>query len=68
MWVLGRLAGAVDRVNRHWEGREVHLVTRELRAFVYTDLCDLCDTYVEFIKPSLADPVVLVQTTKLVTK
>ena len=53
MWVLGRLAAAVDRVNRHWEARELHLVTRELRAFVYTDLCD---TYVEYIKPSLADP------------
>ena len=29
------------------------MVTRELRRFIYTDLCD---TYVEFVKPNLADP------------
>ena len=53
MWVLNQLATAVDSVNKHWEARELHLVTKELRKFIYTDLCD---TYVEFVKPSLADP------------
>ena len=53
MWVLNQLATAVDSVNKHWEARELHLVTKKLRKFIYTDLCD---TYVEFVKPSLADP------------
>jgi valyl-tRNA synthetase len=53
MWILSQLAVTVDRVNKHFEARDLHLVTRELRSFVYTDLCD---TYVEYVKPRLADP------------
>ena len=53
MWVLNQLAATVDSVNKHWEERELYFVTRDLRKFIYTDLCD---TYVEFVKPSLADP------------
>ena len=53
MWVLSQLAGCVDSVNRHLEARDLHLATRELRAFIYTDLCD---TYVEYVKAVLREP------------
>jgi len=53
MWILGQLAGTVKQVNASLEERELHVATKELRKFIYTDLCD---TYVEFIKPSLSDP------------
>lgn len=43
----------MSRVAEHWENRDVHLVTRELRAFLYTNLCD---TYVEYVKQDLQDP------------
>lgn len=53
MWILGQLATTVQLVNTNLEQRELHLATRDLRKFIYSDLCD---TYVEFIKSSLSDP------------
>jgi len=52
MWILGQLATTVQMVNAEMEQREFHMVTKVLRKFIYTDLCD---TYVEYIKPSLSD-------------
>jgi len=53
MWILGQLATTVQLVNAEMEQRELHMVTKVLRKFIYNDLCD---TYVEYIKPSLSDP------------
>ena len=53
MWILSQLAQTVRSVNESFEKRELNLVTRDLRKFIYTDLCD---TYVEYIKPNLSDP------------
>ena len=52
MWVLSQLAQAVRNINEGFEQREVNVVTRELRKFIYTDVCD---TYIEYIKPNLSD-------------
>jgi valyl-tRNA synthetase len=43
----------VDNVNRHLATREFHLLTRELRHFLYSCLCDV---YMEAVKDVLNDP------------
>ena len=53
MWILSQLASAVRNVNEAFEQKELNVVVRELRKFIYTDLCD---NYVEYIKGSLKDP------------
>ena len=53
MWILSQMSTAVRNVNEGFEKRELSVVTRELRRFIYTDLCD---TYVEYVKPNLSDP------------
>lgn len=53
MWILSQLAITVRNVNEAFEKRDLALVTRELRRFIYTNVCD---TYVEFIKTNLSDP------------
>ena len=53
MWILSQLATAVRNVNEAFEQKELNVVTRELRRFIYTDLCD---NYVEYIKTSFKDP------------
>ena len=40
-------------VNEHFENRDLHLVTRALRSFIYEDICDV---YVEYVKESLHSP------------
>merc|ERR1712131_176520 len=52
MWILSRLAVTVQQVNKSMENKELHFATRDLRKFIYNDLCD---TYVEFVKPSLSN-------------
>merc|ERR1719150_2472244 len=53
MWILSQLATAVRSVNEGFQQKELNVVTRELRRFIYTDLCD---NYVEYIKNSFKDP------------
>ena len=53
MWILSQLATAVRNVNEAFDRAELNVVVRELRKFIYTDLCD---NYVEYIKTSLKDP------------
>ena len=52
MWVLHQLAATVQQVNTAMERRDLQAATKQLRRFVYSDLCD---TYVEFVKPGLAE-------------
>lgn len=52
MWILGQLAQAVQSVNSGMEKRQFHMAIKDLRKFIYTDLCD---TYIEYIKPDLSD-------------
>jgi len=52
MWILSQLADCVRKVNDGFERRELKNVTMDLRKFIYNDVCD---TYVEFIKPNLSD-------------
>ena len=53
MWILSQLATVVRNVNEAFEQKQLNVVTRELRRFIYTDLCD---NYVEYIKSNLKDP------------
>ena len=53
MWILSQLALTVRNVNEAFDKRDLAMVTRELRSFIYTNVCD---TYVEFVKTNLSDP------------
>ena len=47
-----QVAKAVRNINEAFDQRELNSVTKELRGFIYHDLCD---HYVEYVKPSLSD-------------
>lgn len=52
LWILNQLADTVTSVNKHMEDHNLHLVTRDIRAFLYHDVCDV---YVEYVKQFLFD-------------
>jgi len=53
MWILNQLAHTVGSVNEHFQERDLHNVLKDLRSFLYGDVCDV---YVEYIKPHLQNP------------
>ncbi len=53
VWILSQCAATVDSVNQHLENKDFHHLTRTLRHFLYT--C-LCDNYLEMVKTELSDP------------
>ena len=52
-WILSQCASAVANANAHYMNRDYHLLTRGLRQFLYTCLCDV---YIEAAKPALNRP------------
>ncbi len=50
-WILSRLAGLVERVDKAFDAYEFAEVTRELYAFFWNEFCDW---YIEFSKSRLA--------------
>jgi len=52
LWILNQLADTVTSVNQHMENHNLHLVIRDIRAFLYHDVCDV---YVEYAKQFLFD-------------
>ena len=52
-WILDQCAQTVKAVNGHWSGKQFHLLTRSLRHFMYSCLCDV---YVEATKSILNEP------------
>jgi len=52
LWILNQLADTVTSVNKHLEDHNLHLATRDIRSFLYHDVCDV---YVEFAKQHLSD-------------
>jgi len=53
MWILNQLATTVQRVNEEFEERNFDEVLKEIRGFLYRNICDV---YVEYIKKDLQDP------------
>jgi len=53
MWILHQLANTVTNVNTHFEERELQSALKEIRSFLYGDVCDV---YVEYIKPNIRNP------------
>ncbi|XP_023349810.1 valine--tRNA ligase isoform X2 [Eurytemora carolleeae] len=53
MWILNQLARTVSSVNSEYEARNLHNVEKELRKFLYGDVCDV---YVEYIKQNIQNP------------
>ncbi|XP_012268548.2 valine--tRNA ligase-like isoform X2 [Athalia rosae] len=51
-WILSRLAWMVATANEAFSERNIHVVTRVLKQFVYHEFCDW---YLEATKPGLAD-------------
>ena len=52
-WILSQCAETVAKANDHLQHLELHLLTRTLRHFLYSCLCDV---YVEAVKTVLNDP------------
>ena len=52
-WILSQCAETVAKANDHLQHLELHLLTRTLRHFLYSCLCDV---YVEAVKKVLNDP------------
>ena len=40
-WILSRCSVAVNEVNLHLENADFHFLTRALREFLYSNLCDI---------------------------
>ena len=40
-WILSKCAFAVKEVNEHFENHDFHLVTRAIRRFLYSNVCDV---------------------------
>jgi len=53
LWILNQLANTVQNVNEHFKNHDLHLLTRQLRSFLYHDVCDV---YVEYVKQVLGNP------------
>lgn len=52
-WILSRLAHTVKNVNIAMDNYDFHLATRDLRALIYNDFCDV---YLEATKPGFDNP------------
>ena len=52
-WILSQCADAVISIDKHWHNRDLHLVNRSIRQFLYSCLCDV---YLESVKPVLNEP------------
>jgi len=53
MWILNQLANTVSRVNDEFEEKNFDEILKEIRGFLYGNVCDV---YVEYIKRDLQDP------------
>lgn len=51
LWILAQCAEVVKSAESHLENRDFHLLTRSLRQFLYSCLCDV---YLEAVKPHLS--------------
>ena len=49
-WLLSQCGSTVLKANAHYMNRDYHLLTRDLRQFLYTCMCDV---YIEAAKPAL---------------